>query len=297
MKTNRFCIVALPLFQQYTILCNRYNVFRWFRYMINDYLDSIAKAGKTGFSSSDALRALQISKKALSQAIYRLQKQGKLISPYRGFYVPIPPEYRSLGCIPADQLIPPLMKHIETDYYICLLSAAMFHGAAHQRPQITQVMVAKRILPIRCGGVVINFIFKKSLVDVPTQPFTVRTGYLKVSTPEATAMDLLLYRFQAGGISHIATVLTELIEVIDPEKLLALAKNSSEIAWVQRLGVILERIVPDEPENKDKCIQLLKNYIQEENPVYLPLARGATKGKPYNTEWKVIINTEVESDI
>jgi len=52
----------------------------------------------------------------------------------------IPLEYRSLGCLPASQLIPDLMKHLDIPYYVCLLSAAEFYGAAHQKPQVFQVM-------------------------------------------------------------------------------------------------------------------------------------------------------------
>lgn len=126
--------------------------------------------------------------------------------------MPIPPEYRALGCLPADQLLVPLMRHINAPYYVCLLSAAEFHGAAHQRPQITQVMVSKRIRSIRCGGVIIKFIYKKEMSHIPMQSINARTGYLMISTPEATAMDLLLYPKQSGGVNHIATILTELIE-------------------------------------------------------------------------------------
>lgn len=265
--------------------------------MIKEYIDSLYQSGKAAFTSADALKAMNISRKALGMALTRLKKKGALVNPYRDFYVPIPPEYRSIGCLPADQLLPPLMKHIGTAYYVCLLSAASFHGAAHQRPQITQVMVSKRMRPIRCGGVSIKFIYKNELSRVPTQLINVRTGYLTVSTPEATAMDLLLYPKQSGGINHIATVLTELIEAIGAEKLLQLTNLSKDVVWAQRLGFLLETIDPLEDDCRDKTVELLAKYIDKRAPAYAPIVSGKVKGFPRNKKWRIIVNTEVDSDI
>ncbi len=64
---------------------------------------------------------------------------------------------------------------------------------SNQRPQVMQVTVSKRIRSIQCGGVAINFVYKKDISQIPTQSLSVPTGYLILSTPEATVMDLLLY--------------------------------------------------------------------------------------------------------
>jgi hypothetical protein len=45
-----------------------------------------------------ARRALNVSADAVKLALNRLSKQGLIAQPARGFYVIIPPEYRSLGC-------------------------------------------------------------------------------------------------------------------------------------------------------------------------------------------------------
>jgi hypothetical protein len=62
------------------------------------------------------------------------------------------PEYRSLACLPADQFIPALMKRFDFAYYVGLLSAAQLRGAAHQRPQESQVPLAKNRRPNRLRG-------------------------------------------------------------------------------------------------------------------------------------------------
>ena len=52
-------------------------------------------------------------------------------------------EFRDKGCLPASHFIPYLMEHLGEKYYAGLLSAAEYHGAAHQRTQVFQVLVAR----------------------------------------------------------------------------------------------------------------------------------------------------------
>ena len=61
------------------------------------------------------------------------------------------------------------------------------------------------------------------------------TGYLKVATPELVALDLFKYPDHAGGLNHIATVFSELIETLNPIKLIDLAKNTNSEYQLQRI--------------------------------------------------------------
>lgn len=104
---------------------------------------------------------LGTSANATAKALARLMAQEYLASPEREFYVIVPPEYRSLGCLPAEQFIPALMAKKNLTYYAGLLSAAQFYGAAHHRPQEFQVLVARNRRPILCGKVRVGFIARK----------------------------------------------------------------------------------------------------------------------------------------
>ena len=114
-----------------------------------DYVTSLAADGRYMFSSPEAQNALGVSAEAARAALHRLARQGLIASPVRGIHVIVPPEYRSLGCLPAEQFIPELMKRLGAAYYAGLLSAAQFHGAAHHRPQEFQVMVSSARRPDR----------------------------------------------------------------------------------------------------------------------------------------------------
>ena len=52
---------------------------------------------------------------------------------------------------------------------------------------------------------------------------------------------LLNYLNRSACLNHVATVLSELIEAIDEDKLIALVSKSAETYNMQRLGYILEK--------------------------------------------------------
>lgn len=264
---------------------------------LDKYIKIIRAEGKSYFTKEQALKDLKVKNDSLNARIYRLKQKGEIISPAENLYVIVPPEYRDFGCLPAEELVPLLMKYKKVNYYACLLTAAMYHGASHQKPQLFQVMTSKQLKPLHFGKVRIEFIYKKSFLNLSTQNINVKTGYLKVSLPELTAMDLLLYTKQSGGLNHIAGVLSELVETINPEKLITLAKISGEKTWLQRLGYILDSISSVNNKKKKLIISKLKKLLSRQELVYMPLASELpVKGSSRNDKWMIIENTTIESD-
>lgn len=264
---------------------------------LEDYIKDLRSRGRSSFTTQKALADLNISLSALNSRAYRLKKKGELVSPAKNLYVIVPPEYRSIGCLPAAELVPILMKHWHQDYYAGLLTAALYHGASHQKPQIFQIVVDRQIPPLLLGKVSIEFITKKSLAGLPTQNIDAKTGYLKISSPEVTAMDLLLYTNRVGGLNAIATVLSELVEAIDPQKLVSLATNLHGKTWVQRLGWILDQIDTVDNERKNFIINSLQTYLTNQGVFYTP-ATPELETTEYirNKKWMIIENTTIESD-
>lgn len=255
-----------------------------------EYSQDLAASGRYYFTSREAQSALGVSAPAAKLALSRLAKQKLVASPARGFYVIVPPEYRSLGCLPADQFIPDLMKRLNIPYYAGLLSAAQYHGAAHHRPQEFQVFLGIRRRAIACGAVRVAFVLRRRVAEVPVQHFNTPRGSLLVSTPEATALDLIGYERQAGGLSQVATVLSELASKIDPQKLAA-AAGTAPLPWAQRLGYLLEQAGGGENT------AALKDYVAEhaKQPTAL-LPRAPRRGARRDKTWKLYINAEVETE-
>lgn len=255
-----------------------------------DYIARLASSGRYHFNSSDAQDALNVSADAAKLALNRLAKQGLVASPARGFYVIVPPEYQSLGCLPADQFIPALMKKLGQSYYMGLLSAAQYHGAAHHRPQEAQVMLAKSRRPIVAGAVRVAFIVRKQIAEVSVQPFNTPRGTVLVSTPEATAVDLVGYSHHVGGLDQVATVLGDLAEMLNPEKLV-LAAQTAPTPWAQRLGYLLEKV--DAVEQAAP----LKSYVHARARQTVALVPTTSHEGAYRDDgWKLIVNAEVEAE-
>jgi len=261
----------------------------------SDYINELSRHGRSSFTIQQTQKELGKSLKAIYSSIEHLLAKNELASPAKGFYVIVPPEYQVLKCLPAEHFIPYLMEHWQCSYYVGLLTAARYHGASHQAAQVFQVMIEGRSRPkIICGKVTIHFIANRHLNATPIQTLSTAKSVLKVSTPEGTAMDLLNFANQAGGLNHIATILTELQESMKPDKLRVLTEINTSVAWKQRLGYLLEVIGAPELAN------VLKKHLSQQRRIdYIPLMPGLEKSKdaPRSAVWKIIENATIESDI
>ena len=256
-----------------------------------DLVTNLASRGRYHFTTKEAAQALGGSIVATRAALRRLKQKGDLAAPYRGFHVIVPPEYRRLGCLPADQFVPQLMEHLDLRYYAALLSAAQYHGAAHQQPQVFQVMVSKNRPPIACGEVRVAFIARRDVDDIPAVEHNTPRGPIRVSSPEATAFDLVGYCKHAGGLDHVATVLTELGATLSADMLVALAPLSP-VAWAQRLGHLLDRV------GQVNRAAGLADYVRQtaRETVLLDPRRDEGEGAR-DRRWKLAVNVRVVPDL
>jgi len=255
-----------------------------------DYIDWLASGGRYHFTSTDARKALGVSADAAKQAINRLRRQGFVASPARGYYIIVPPEYRSLNCLPAEQFIPVLMESKNLQYYAGLLTAAQYYGAAHQRPQEFQVMLARNRRPIKCGKVRVKFIARKNIQAVAVRSFNTTRGQIRVSTPESTAIDLAGYPQHAGGLDNVVTILSELSHQLEPDRL-AIAASTAPVSWAQRLGYLLEYI------DASEYLTPLKKFVTQNVHEYTKLVPGLPSEKfQRNKTWKLEVNTSLELD-
>jgi predicted transcriptional regulator of viral defense system len=255
------------------------------------YIDSLAARGRYHFTTIEAVAALGSSNVATRAALRRARAKGIVAMPMRGFHLIIPPEYRRLGCLPPDQFVPQLMDHIGLTYYVGLLSAAHLHGAAHQAPMIFQMMVGSSQPKLQCGHVRVQFVTRSNIVEVPTIQRNTLRGVLRLSTPEATAFDLVGYPRHSGGLSNVATVLSELAENMDASKLLAECTRSP-LPWAQRLGYLLELV------EAEQLAKPLLDYVAATTKEYVPLRTGKSfSGAKRDQRWHLLLNDEVEIDL
>jgi len=261
------------------------------RNRLSNLVDSLQATGQYMLTRKHALATLGVSDEALKKAVQRLVAKRRLAAPRRGFFVIVPLEYREAGAPPPSWFIDDLMKFLGQPYYVGLLSAAALHGAAHQQPQEFQVVTNKQLRSVDAGRARIRFFRKLHLERTPTMEVQTETGAMRVSTPEATALDLLRYVEGAGHLGNVATVLGELAEKIDAELLAQAAKTEEELTTAQRLGHVLDRVGGAE------ATSYLAAWIEERRPRFVPLRTDrSVKRARKDARWRVLVNERVEAE-
>jgi len=258
---------------------------------IAKYVDELPASGRYTFNRAELQQQFTVSDAAVKLSLHRLQKKGRIVSPRRGFYVVVPEEYARTGAPPPAWFIDALMKDWNSDYYVGLLSAAEIHGAAHQRPQEFQVMCDRAHRIIDLSRYRIRFFKKWNLSDVPVINQKTPTGFMKVSTPEATAFDLVRYYQDVGYYGNVATVLSDLANTMNAQRLVAAAKSGVELAVVQRLGYLLELV------GKQKLADSLHKWLSTKAPRVTSLRTDLDlSDSTLNRRWLLHINEQVEAD-
>ena len=256
-----------------------------------DYLDDLQATGRYVFTTEDAVDALGTSVTAARAALRRLKRKRFVADPYRGFHVVVPPAYRRLGCLPADQFIPDLMAHLGEPYYVGLLSAAKYHGAGHQAPMVCQVVVPTSRRGLQCGGVRVEFVARQNMHETPVIERNTATGTIRIATPEATALEVVGYPERCGYLDNVATVLVELSDSMSGDLLAAEARRTPT-AWGQRLGYLLELV------QETDLASYLDPVLAERTAFPVALAPWKEmSGARRDRRWHVAENIEVVPDV
>ncbi len=262
---------------------------------LSDWVENLASRGRHAFSLNEVRNAFaNDSEAAIKLKLTRMVGKKKIISIHKGYYLIITPQYASRGVLPPASFIDGLMKFLERPYYVGLLNAAAFHGAAHQQPQ--EYFVVTNFPALRPTGkksIRINYISKKEVSDLYLEKRKTDTGSINISNPILTAIDLVQFDKRVGGLDRSATILNELAETIKNEQITEHLLLQVPVAAIQRLGFLLEVILKKDISN------VLYEVSQKAGLDFfrIPLKTSTIKkGFPSDERWKVIVNTEIEID-
>ena len=205
------------------------------------FVNSLQSTGRYTFTRAEAAKTLALKSNALTKSLQRLSHSRRICQVQRGFYVIVPIEYESSGAPPVDWFVGNLMEHIGHPYYVGVMTAALLHGAAHQRPQEYHVVTPVSHRTIQGDSFRIRFFRHANAKQVRTEARQTYTNYIPVSTPEFTALDLTRFSKSIGGLDAVLTILSELGERIDSNLLLVAAQTERVMGVVQRTGWLLDR--------------------------------------------------------
>ncbi len=260
------------------------------------WIEQLLGKGRYSFALEELKAAFpQQSDTAIKFALLRLSDKGKTLSIHKSYYVIIPPQYHSRGVLPPALYMDAFMRYLRRPYYMALLSAAVYHGAAHQQPQEFFVATNFPVLrPTRKKGLRVNYISKKEIPDALIEPKKTEAGYLKVSNAVLTASDLIQFDKRIGGVNRALEVLHELVEVIRPQDFTDEFIRYVPVTVLQRLGYLLEIVSVDHTLADALYDAMMKGDLQ---PFRIPLKPSAkVKGFSSGNRWKVIENIEIEAD-
>jgi predicted transcriptional regulator of viral defense system len=263
-------------------------------YKIKDWINDRQKRGRITFSFQEVKDCFpEIMERGVKSALNRLVKKSEIVPVLKGFYAVIPIGYALRGMVLPELYIDDLMKYLNRRYYISLLNAAVFFGAAHQQPQIFSVTTSYPPLreTIKKGSHIIFIITRKTIPQMWLKPFRTEYGDIQVSKPELTAADLITFQKEIGGLNRACTVLYELAESINFEQLDKDFFDYVPTATIQRLGYLLENEL-----EQPNLAEILFVKSQEFNCKFqkIPLKYSIpAKDCETNAKWKIVINETI----
>ena len=264
-------------------------------YSLSDWTDEKIIRGYYTFTIEDVKKNFpQYSDAYVRTSLYRLTIKKKIISPWKGFYVIMPIEFALKAIIPPVFYIDALMSFLNKKYYVSLLNAASFYGASHQRAQTFSVMIeAPKLRNTAKTGTSILFFSKKNIPEKYIREHKAQSGYVNVASPELTAIDLIENEKHIGGLNRVCTVLNELVDSIDFDKLNKDFFDLAPTPIYQRFGYILESVLKRE-DLADRFKSKFPLSITMRN---VPFKIGkSTEDCEIDKKWKIIINQEIEID-
>ncbi len=258
---------------------------------VDNWVDALQSRGKYTFLRGEAIKGTGLSAESVKKALQRLARRKRVVKVKNYFYAIVPLEYRHAGSAPPSWFIDDLMKAMGRIYYVGLLSAAGIHGASHHQPQEFQVVTDRPIRPMQIGRASIRFFTNRHAADTAVQAVKTSTGTMRVSTPEATAFDLVRFAKAAGRIDNVATVLLDLTPLLDPKRMRRVVRTHGDVRTAQRLGYLLERVRGRAPA------KVIREWLEHQSPRAVPLRAGRSVAQAKeDRRWHVLVAEPIETD-
>lgn len=263
---------------------------------ITEWIRHRDMTGKPCFSFAEAREAFPMSSdKTIANSLSRLVSRKILALPAKGFYCVIPSQYALNGVLPPSYYVNQLMSYYEKPYYVGLLSAAVFWGAAHQRPQQFSIMTVPPKFQRSAGrNNLLLWFYRQSIPEKFLLEKNTETSSVKYSNAELTALDLVQFEQHIGGLSRAATVLSELLENTNFNGASNELFSYTTLPTIQRLGYIVDVILEDKVQ-ADVIYREMNKYNSKIQYRYLSNSHKHDKGI-VNKRWRVYVNVEIEPD-
>jgi predicted transcriptional regulator of viral defense system len=264
------------------------------RITIERWVDRQLSLGKYTFTLNDAKIVFNDrSDNAIGLALNRLSEKGKILSIFKGFYLIIAPQYALRGVLPPSLFIDDLMKYLKRPYYVGLLSAASFWGGSHQRAQDYFIITnLPQMRDTRKKGIQIRYLSISHFPDCGLVIQKTDSGFLQVSNPGLTALDLIKMAKQVGGLQRVLDILIEMQDSLKEKYFDDCLLAFVSINYVQRLGFLLEKYC----ENSKLSDFLYEKISNNQKPLLRVGLKVSQPIKGYSSRnrWNIVENIDLE---
>jgi hypothetical protein len=242
--------------------------------------------GVVAFSLDELLRDVELNPLAAHK---QLQRMSSLVVklPRKEFFLIVPPEHKPMGVPPPAWWLDDYFAWLKHPYYLALQSAAVVYGSEPQAVQVAQVMTDCVRKPLNLGRLTIRFFLKKSTLSTPVQQPLQARAPLRVSTPAATALDLIRYSSRLGGLPRAWDTISPLLPKITVPDLRSSLAAENEPALAQRLGYLLEQ------SGDRRLSPVVSRWLPSSAPWCLLDPGSAARSGPRIARWRLWQNSDL----
>ena len=280
---------------------------------IRKWIQSLEEKGIYSFSMQELKEVFPLLKeKTILNTLGTLKKQGKLLPLWNGIYSIV--RFVDIGNAIDNKAIreegkpyfyiETLMQHLKREYYVALLSAVEVHLSPKEALQANEITVITSLPPLRDsfrGQGKIRYFVKKDIKNLreigvkrKTLPFSIEERTLRVASLELTAVDLLLYEKEIGGIQKAVEVIQRIKNHLSWQELPTEVILSTPVSIFQRLGYVLSFIKEEELAErlKERVLSTGKKFRRTLLKTDVP-EKG---GEPFCPIWKIVVNIPLQND-
>lgn len=251
------------------------------------FCDARLAKGCVTLALDDLVEKSGLSALAAKRQLSRLRGKVARVSPRQPFYLIVGPEHRGLGAPPPEWWLQDYFDWLGRPYYVALQSAAGLLGSNPQAVQTMQVMTDRPCRAIKVGKIHVRFFVKREIQQTPIRQLAGAEAPLCVSTPEATAHDLIRYAVSLGGIERAAETIRPLLPLMRVRELRRALAAGAEISAAQRLGFVIEAC------GNAKLAKTIRDWLpRKPAPVLLVPKTGESRADiPLAVRWQVFNNS------
>lgn len=291
----------------------RYIFFNMKGLTIRKWIQSLEEKGIYSFSMQELKEVFPLLKeKTILNTLGTLKKQEKLLPLWNGIYSIV--RFVDIGNATDNRAIreegkpyfyiETLMQHLKREYYVALLSAVEVHLSPKEALQANEITVITSLPPLRDsfrGQGKIRYFVKKDIKNLreigvkrKTLPFSIKERTLRVASLELTAVDLLLYEKEIGGIQKAVEVIQRIKNHLSWQELPTEVILSTPVSIFQRLGYVLSFIKEEELAErlKERVLSTGKKFRRTLLKTDVP-EKG---GEPFCPIWKIVVNISLQND-